>query len=660
MLALALLFVPSSAQEVLPVERVRFYETGVAWFERSGEVRDATRLPVPTSHLDDALKSLVVLGGDVDVGAITFSSAVGEDAARVSAGLDGNDRVAFEEALRALLGAEVSVQTGRRTVRGALLDVERLPASPPPKEGPAPSTRTEFALTLLDSEGSIHRADTTDLVRITSEEQGLATRLDSAARTLAKTRAQREASLGLQLETGGELALGYLAEAPVWRVSYRVLQGADDAQLQAWALIHNDTDEPWEQVRVELANGEPDSFLFPLAAPRYLAREMKTPDQWMSTVPQLAAETPDGMWTSSMTTSFGSGGLGSHGTGYGGGSSRESMMGSTSTLGAIQLKEAEPVQTPTQFIYRAARPLDLPAHHSALVPLVHQAISSEPGVIYTPGSTHARNGLWLTNDTERTLPEGVVSVVEAGGLAGEAELERLKPEETQMLLIGNELDVDLVRSRSSDEAKWTSFRYRNRRVELGSVTRTQQNLSFRNRSGRSRATWVALRLGPNEQVEGGVRTEIDPHHGWTWAVLDVAAGEATQSVAWNARSRWNRAPEELSADQYRSLAESEVGPSDRLLAAADQIERIEEARAAVAELQAQKKRAEDQLDGLRSDLEAAAGGEGTTALGRRAGSVETEIRRLEDRKAAGNERIDELVEELHAVFAIEDLALADR
>ena len=45
----------------------------------------------------------------------------------------------------------------------------------------------------------------------------------------------------------------------------------------------------------QLASGRPDSFLFPLAAPRYARRELVTPKNELATVPQLMSKTPDAM-----------------------------------------------------------------------------------------------------------------------------------------------------------------------------------------------------------------------------------------------------------------------------------------------------------------------------------------------------------------------------
>src|ERR1700733_12426748 len=49
---------------ILPLRTLRLYETGVGYFERTGTINPGgvTSLPVPSGHLDDALKTLVVLG----------------------------------------------------------------------------------------------------------------------------------------------------------------------------------------------------------------------------------------------------------------------------------------------------------------------------------------------------------------------------------------------------------------------------------------------------------------------------------------------------------------------------------------------------------------------------------------------------------------------
>ena len=68
----------SASAQTLPLKRLRLYETGVGYFERTGSIakRATAELPVPAGHLDDALKTLVVLGegGKARVQGVEFSS----------------------------------------------------------------------------------------------------------------------------------------------------------------------------------------------------------------------------------------------------------------------------------------------------------------------------------------------------------------------------------------------------------------------------------------------------------------------------------------------------------------------------------------------------------------------------------------------------------
>lgn len=647
----------AQSQEVLPVERVRFYETGVAYFERAGTVAGDTRLPVPRSHLDDALKTLVVLGGS-EVGAIRFPSSTSDRAARVLAGFDeGGEQLAFEASLRAMQGFEVTVElAGGRGLEGLLMDVAGPIARPASTEGdPTALLSTEFSLTLLGSDGSIVRTTTAEVRAIKPKGEELARRLEQAVLSTGTGRARQGRALTVDLWEPGPLKLGYLAEAPLWRVSYRAVLGdGESAGLQAWALIHNDTDEDWEQVRVELANGRPDSFLYPMATPRYLERELVTPEHDLSPVPQLATDTPDGMWDADMSV------MGSYGYGSGSGGFGARGSGSVGVVGGAPvvlggrtapLKEAEAVQTPTQFLYKVARPLDLPAQHSALVPVIDAEIAAEAVVAFGPGEG-ARNGVWLTNDTARTLPAGVLSVFEAGGLSGESGLQRMKPEEHQMVLFGNELDVELARSTEpadtglaglvwDPETEWLEVTERTPRTETWTVT---------NRSGVERAVWVGLELTVEEELEGVDRQELDPQRRWTWVPLTAGTGE-TEHVASVVRERgWTARPEEVLARKWRLWAEQDPDRSEVLLAAA----KVADALAAISdeamELGREREERQAELGRLREDLRAAGDAAGSGALTRRVANVEGEIRRIEAVLERVRGRKAEKVEEMRGLM----------
>ena len=63
-----------------------------------------------------------------------------------------------------------------------------------------------------------------------------------------------------------DLLLGYIAAAPVWRPSYRVVvQANGEAELQAWGIVQNLSGEDWKNVRLSLVAGAPIAFQAQLA-----------------------------------------------------------------------------------------------------------------------------------------------------------------------------------------------------------------------------------------------------------------------------------------------------------------------------------------------------------------------------------------------------------
>ncbi len=635
------------AADGLPVERVRIYETGVAWFERAGTVRGSTSLDLPRSHLDDALKSLVVLGGQASVRAITFPAAVSDRAVRTLAGLPESDSAGFGDGLKALLGAPVAVRLvqGDRH-QGTLLSVDAISAVGG-ERGPRTLDVPTWALGLLTPDGGLVRVLTSDVAEVRSLAPDQQWRLDEAGRSFAASRAQQPHQLRVDVARGGSLAIGYLAEAPVWRTTYRIVAADDGAALlQAWALVHNDTDEDWSDVTIEVANGQPRSFLYPLAAPRYPRRSMETPDVALSTVPQLAAATPDSLWDGDHDLV--SSGLGASGVGYGagGGSVSGQGLGRLSSAPA-ELREAEPVDTPTQFVVRVAEPVDLPAHHSALLPLGMDDLTTEGAVAFAPGSQQPRTAVWMVNTTGRTLPTGVVTVLAGGGFSGETRFARTKPDERQLLLVGEELDVDLERTTSSEPERDEAVRWRANRWTITRSRSEATTLSLRNRSGRPRAVWVAFTLGPQSQVLGDRRTEIDPQRGWTWVVVDIPPGPSTHRIGLARTTIEHRSAAMVSAERYRDWADRGLADASSMRRAAGLAARLAELSEEQRDVTSEAERLDASLERLRQDLEAAEGG-ATRSLGRRIAALEQDRHRTDERLAELETQRASIVDELDA------------
>src|SRR5215471_14133510 len=64
-----------------------------------------------------------------------------------------------------------------------------------------------------------------------------------------------------------DLQIGYIAETPVWRPSYRLVIGDKGSDLQAWGIVQNLSGEDWNNVRLSLIAGAPLAFEATLGVP---------------------------------------------------------------------------------------------------------------------------------------------------------------------------------------------------------------------------------------------------------------------------------------------------------------------------------------------------------------------------------------------------------
>jgi hypothetical protein len=74
-----------------------------------------------------------------------------------------------------------------------------------------------------------------------------------------------------------DLEIGYVAESPVWRPSYRlVVDRSGEAYLQAWGIVQNLSGEDWRNVKLSLVAGAPLAFEAQLGQPVVPSRPVVT------------------------------------------------------------------------------------------------------------------------------------------------------------------------------------------------------------------------------------------------------------------------------------------------------------------------------------------------------------------------------------------------
>jgi hypothetical protein len=537
---------------VLPLRSIRFYDSGVGYFERSGSIGEAEQgLPVPAAHLDDALSTLVILGPDAAVSSLAFESSPSSGMARARARMpvDANTALGFRELLRAAKGERVELtHTGGVSV-GRIVDVVDAPAPTvePPKadagdKAAPPLDEARFSVVLVGDDGALLRVHSRDVKSVKPLDPSFAAKVREALDASGSRAAQVRRLLRLAARGTGTVTLGYVAETPLWRASYRLVLGkTGETRLVGWALVHNDTDEDWTKVGITFVNGRPDSFLFPMAAPRYARRALVHPDEPLSTVPQLLAKTPDAMWGDNADEegeSFGLGGFGSagggggYGVGYGHGSGRVVKGSGVSDSDLLEVGNLAAVTGATAteagalFSYAPSAPVDLAAHASALVPFLSRPISAEPMTYFDGPNGTARTALRLLNDTEQSLPPGTMAVFGNGGFSGETALPRMKPAERVFLTYGQDLDVELETGKSAKTETPRRATFANDVLEEHFVRRTETLWKLKNRGPSARKVYVALSLNLNGKVEGADAADYDTAGGHPLAVLSI--GPATK------------------------------------------------------------------------------------------------------------------------------------
>ncbi|HJQ68536.1 MAG TPA: hypothetical protein VKA70_06175 [Blastocatellia bacterium] len=467
-----------SPAPVLPIRRVVLYSNGVAYFERRGTITGQAEinLPFKQSQVDDVLKSLVVLDlGRGRIGAVSYNSSAPPSARLNEIPFSIDAATEQEESspagglaavLTQLQGAHVIVTTQSRSVRGAVLTVEerksQIDANKPPL--------VTNLLVIASDNGELSSFDLSEVRSIRLLDEGAWQDISEFARATASTR-RRDAKTIVVTSTGEgvrELAVSYTVAAPIWKTTYRVvLDDTGKPFFQGWAIVDNVGDEDWTGVELSLVSGTPVSFIQPLQQPLYRHRPVIPIPEDLALEPQVhdtGSYAPGGI-PGGMAGGVGAGSGSGVGPGAGSGmagaappladAAAPSAGPRTSISDAITSEESGVKTAATGkkvgdlFEYRIDQPVTLRRDRSALIPILQMRMEGERVSIYNEAARKDRpmSGIRLKNTSPLTLEDGSMTVIEGEAYAGEALIERLKPEEERFISFALDLGT-LVTARS--------------------------------------------------------------------------------------------------------------------------------------------------------------------------------------------------------------------
>ncbi len=424
---------PLAAQaDDLALKRVMLSTGGVGYFEYAAEVDGpaALGLDVKLDQVDDVLASLVVFDSAGSVGGVELPGRDNQHAAFAALPFGPKALQSALDYLNSLQGVALAV-TGPRPMTGKLLHAETVTET-----GAAPNQVTKRTrVTLLTATG-LQQFVLEDAESVQVADPALRAAIETALDAARAESAQ--AARHLRLRGGGSghrtVRVGYVAGAPLWKTTYRLVLPAADgapARLQGWAVLENDSAADWNAVDLTLQYGNPVTFRQALYRSYYvqrpevpvevLGRILPGVDTGAHPVPMAAAApVPAAL------------------------AAPRAMLKAAANAEAMAAPEeaAPPVESPEATLFHLPTPVTLPAGHSAAVPILDRAIPAERIGVVQQGRPHPLQALQIRNDTGASLPAGMMTVYDATDAAtftGDARLAGMPQGDTRLLEFAEDL-----------------------------------------------------------------------------------------------------------------------------------------------------------------------------------------------------------------------------
>ncbi len=482
-------------QEVtLPIIRVTLYTSGVGYFERGGEVDGDARLTLlfPTGQVNDVLKSLVLRDtGDGQIQPVTYAAQDPVSRALQAFSVNVGDTPDRATLLNRVRGTSLTVTMPEETLTGVILSVE-VDTEVLAERG----TADRYTLNLLADDGLVS-VPLADVRRLRFNDAKLADELRQALAAVAQGRDANKRPLTMAFSGTGrrEISVGYIAEAPAWHTTYRLVLG-DRPLLQGWALVQNTGQDDWHEAHLSLVSGRPISFIQDLYTPLYVRRPTVKPRILASPTPQTyasdlnsalvidgaPAERPVPPPMAAMPAP--AGGVSSVRQRKAALPIDEVVGGSVASTGA-QLGAA-------LFAYHIDVPVSIPRGQSAMIPFTSSEVQAEPVSVYNAyvQRDHPLSGVRLRNTTGLHLMGGPLTVFQDGGYVGDALTDDTEPGQTRLLTYAVDLAVDAAHERDGQESRVTAGTISGGVLSIQNTLRHVSRYTFKNHSATPRTVIV--------------------------------------------------------------------------------------------------------------------------------------------------------------------------
>ncbi|HEX5244649.1 MAG TPA: hypothetical protein VFW23_15405, partial [Tepidisphaeraceae bacterium] len=239
-------------------------------------------------------------------------------------------------------------------------------------------------------------------------------------------------------------------------------KATDGGTLQGWAIVENQTDSDWDNIQLSLVSGRPISFIENLYQPLYVPRQVVQPELYASLQPQTYEEGVEqeklGRAMQPRQLAARAPAAGSTGGLFGSSGNEPRDRQALSDLAATPINPLASVlpaasgATIGQFFEYTIPDVNLPRQKSALIPILTDGVKARRLSIYNRSvlATNPLLGVRLTNTTGKLLPQGPLTVLDAGSYAGDAKIDDLPNGQNRLVSYGIDQQV-LVHSDEQTE-----------------------------------------------------------------------------------------------------------------------------------------------------------------------------------------------------------------
>ncbi|MFQ5663748.1 MAG: hypothetical protein ACE5HL_07950 [Terriglobia bacterium] len=454
----------------LPVRKVVLYKNGMGYFEHLGQVRGAQEVEIalPSAQLNDVLKSLTVIDlGRGQVAGVTYDSAAPLDRRLAELPINLGSAQGLVSFLNQIRGTEVELRAPGGSVAGKLMGAEVRR-----RQVGANAVVEAIEVVVFTPQGELRTVELASAGALRLVEPELASEVGRYL-DLLNSAHQRDVRR-LRIHTVGkgrrQLYVSYTSEAPIWKTTYRiVLDDKHTPLLQGWAIVDNTTPMDWVDVDLSLVAGAPVSFVYNLSQPLYARRPVVPLPQGVQVTPQTHEATLE------VPREEEAGGV----VGGVSGAPRAAEVADKAARArrvfaaksavaapalAGRLGEVMRQQAPAaaqaqalgeQFEYRLRQPVTIRRNQSALLPIIHTEVEGEKVSLYNEATAgkRPRLAIWLKNTSGLTLDAGSFTVIDSNAFAGEGLTETINPGESRLLSYALDLGLEVATNRGTERER---------------------------------------------------------------------------------------------------------------------------------------------------------------------------------------------------------------